>query len=82
MDEVAKFRRERRANFNAVGSARMRKAQFRGVQEIATKRRQSDFAHAKTSRRAIKRVPHNRMTQRREMYADLMCAAGVQRDFD
>jgi hypothetical protein len=59
----------------------MRKSDSRGMQKISSKKWKSALTHAQDARRAIKRVPHNRMPDGRKMRTNLVCPPGVQRKF-
>ena len=51
------------------------------MQKIARQRRHHDFSEAHLFHRTVKRVAGDRMLQRGEVHANLVCAPGVELDF-
>ncbi len=65
-----------------MAGARLREAEFGGVEEIAGQRGKREFADAELRGGAVERVADDGMMQRGEVHADLVGAAGVQLDFE
>src|SRR5215472_4904452 len=60
----------------------MRKAQFRGVEEVALQLWQRRFADAQLRSCSVECVANHGMLQRGKMDANLVRASGVKLDFD
>jgi len=73
---------QRGPQVNPGARARMRESKFCGVEEIPSQRGQRDFSHLPARSRAVERVTHDRMMQRRKVHANLVCAPGVKLNFD
>ena len=76
------LRRKWREEFDPRACSRLVKAEFCCMKKISAKRGQRNFADANLRRSAVEFVADHRMAQRREMYANLVGAAGVELDFD
>jgi hypothetical protein len=82
LQEIVECWRQGRANLDPRAGARLREAQFGGVQKVAVQFRQRRLADAQVRRRSVKRIAHHGMLQRGKVHADLMRAASVELDLD
>src|SRR6266403_626254 len=81
MEEFPEVLRKRSLQIDPRASTRLRETELRGVQEIAAQGSQRALANLELRRRTVERVAHNWMSQRGEMHANLVRAAGVKLNF-
>jgi len=82
LEECTEILRQWRAEIDPGAAARLREAEFGGVEEIAVQRGQRDFSNAKLRGCAVERVTNDGVAKSGEMHADLVRAAGVELNFE
>jgi len=73
--------RERRADLDPGAGTRLGETEFRGVEEIAAERRQSNLADVQAGCCAVEGVAYDRMMESGEVHADLVRATSVELNF-
>jgi len=82
LEECTEILRQRRAEIDPGAAARLREAEFGGVEEIAVQRDQRDFSDAELRGCTVERVTNHGVEKSGEMHADLVRAAGVELHFE